>query len=282
MNKTIKECLDIVTKLEKKTNICEFFSSKPKYERYVQIAELYEKIGNQYRINDSTNAIMYLTKAYNYYLLVDKEFDFYNYKIKELALLLAELQLASNYEESIKLYNKVINFYINSGDLVNIIKYYYVIAMVYVKNNCENKAIEYLNKILVYKSEVSTYILQAKEKLAELFVNQNKYLEASKLYYDLGTNNKLSKNKLNNIQNNYCFLYLLCIYASGDIILCEKKCEELEKSVMNFDSYNIKRVIDSPDDLDYIIDECKNCKISNKLLLEIQTNNLFGNDIDLA
>lgn len=282
MNKTIKEYLDIVTKLEKKSSIFDFFSSKSKYERYVQIAELYEKIGNQYRINDKTNAILNLTKAYNYYLLVDKEYDFYNYKIKELALLLAELQELDNYEESIKLYNKVINFYEKYGDLLNITKYYYVIAMVYIKNNNEDEAINYLNKILFYKSENNINTIQAKEKLAELFVNQHKYLEASNIYFDLGTNNN-NLIKLNSTTlNNYCFLCLLCIYASGNISLCEKKCEELELTIMYFDSYNIKRVIDSPDDLDYIIDVCRCCKVSNKLLLEIQNNNLFGNEIDLA
>ncbi len=123
-----------LNKLENTVYFLECICKNKKYIRYEKIAELNEIIGNYYKKNNKSESSKHFINSYKYYVLV---YDYYKYdkkNLKYLLLLIAEQLEEINYKLSIEYYTNIIEIYAEKGDIVNVIKYYEIIANLYLIN----------------------------------------------------------------------------------------------------------------------------------------------------
>ena len=246
-------------KLENSKSVYEYLMKDITFTRYEKIAELYNKAGNIYKINDEERAIKCFKKALYYY----SQFTNINYELdkKNILLNIAELYSKIDHIKSIEHYEQIINYYTEKGDIYNIIKYYEIIADLYLKNNCteESKQIYYKTLKIINSNSQERYSSNKKkicEKICEILIKSNNsadILEMGKIYFDLAEETiKINITTFNT--KKYIFMGLLADCAADDIV----------KAKIDFEKYS---------NLDYTFTDSYEGKFIEKIFEAIESNN---------
>lgn len=148
---------------------------------------------------------------------------------------LSELFLKIDYTKSIKYLEKILKWYIQSGDIHNIIKTLKSIGDIYFNNNCLEDAFTTYTEVLEIINSNDKCIDVKKniiEKMSELYYMKESIINLSKLsnlYFSIG-DDYLKKNFGYVIARNYILNGLLMNLAMEDIVQTklnfEKYCDQ--------------------------------------------------------
>jgi tetratricopeptide (TPR) repeat protein len=252
--------IDQAKKLENSSSIFEYLIKDISTDRYEKISELYYKAGNIYKISDKEKAIECFEKTLHYNSLSTGISNELNKKY--VLPNIAELYSKINYTKSIECYEQIINYYLEKGDIYNIIKYYEIIGDLYWVNNSTEEAKEIYKKTLhlINSNLLNIYSSTKKkigERLCEILLDSNNSVcdeEASKIYFDLAeefVNNKLLVYQA----KKYILLGLLVDCARDDMV----------KAKIDLEKYS---------SIDYTFKSSREGKFIEKLFMAIESNNL--------
>lgn len=227
-------------KLENTKGFYEYVSKEMTFEKYGNIAELYEKAGNIYKITDREKALECFVKALNFYEKSKPMGEMYSGMQSKCYMLdIAELCEKNDYVKSIEFYERIINYYMEKGDIKSLLKYYEIVGKLYFANNVYEKAEEIFRKMLQIigqNDKLSSYKKSACEKLCEMLIGfdiSNKYLEASLLYLELA-NAYLSSTLGSYSASKYIYLSILSLCAGEDFVKAKQVYEEYSEKHFGF------------------------------------------------
>lgn len=261
MNYQLEYIIGEAQRLEKSNSFFEYIFTQLKFNRFEQIAELYEKAGNICKINDKLLSIEYFTKALNYYRNANI-FDL-EYKQKEIFAELGNLYLKIDYKKSIKQYNKIVDWYYSRGDISNIIKTHKIIADIYFDNLDYANAVEtYMTIIELAETDSNDHIIEKRyvvEKMCKIYCEQENLVDIKdleKLHYAIA-DNYMKKNSvlMSSSARNFISNGILINLASDDIVNAQN----------NFNKYR---------NLDHAFDKSREGKFIAELIKAIETNNI--------
>lgn len=214
----IESLIAQASKLEKTKGFWEYFDSYATLERYDQIATLYERAGNLSKITNPFQTLTYLIKSYNFRIMSAFYSD--EYKIKSLIQTIAELYVPIDYTKAIEYYERIVNYYSEKGDIINICEIYERIGNIYIDNNqlvLANEVFEKIIRIAGSNDKLTNIITRSNEVLAEFEIKNSNFIKAADIYRSLGTflsNTKLGKY----LAKKYFFLGILSACAGDDLV----------------------------------------------------------------
>lgn len=216
-NQKIQDLISKAEKLEKKKTIWDYFGSYTLLdEKYETIADLYEKAANIARISNQELAIGYYIKSCNWLLKSTNEFN--QLKIKNLFATIGDLYLNIDTTRSIEYYNKVIEYYLDKGDLHLICKIYSKIANIYMDTNNLTQALETFEKIISIGTNDSSFniiITKTNQSIGSIYIKQFEYSKASDIYWSIGT--EQSSNKHTYGAKKHFLTSILCACAANNL-----------------------------------------------------------------
>lgn len=286
--------------LEKSKKILEYFMNELTTERYKKISELYEKAGNIYKINDDKiKALKCFMKSYNYLILLSDSCSFYDYDIKKILIEIAELYSIIDYSKSIEYYEKIINIYVEKGDILNIVKIYQIISNIYFDSGDYEKSYE-INLKIIGIIGLSNKFIDIKKKIIEKISQIYNTKESVVNIFEFA--------KLNfSICDDYLKLnlgYMSPRYYILNGLLMNLVVEDIVKTKINFEKYSemdntfltsregafaskLIMAVESfdSDELSFICGDYDKIKpfdnIQINLLLKIKNNIIGMSDVDL-
>lgn len=281
-------------KLENSKSIFEYMSKDLTIQRYEKISELYERVGNIYKLDNRMLAIDYMEKSYNY--LIQTDYSLNSYKIRNLACEIAELYSNIDHMKSIEYFEKVLNNYTIQGDIYNVIKTYEKIGEIYFTNKYFKEAKKIYLKIIELV-DLSSKSFDVKknvvEKLCEIYCQNESIVsinELSNLNFSV-CDDYLKNNKsiYTFLSKKYIFNGLLMNLASDDLVKAKNNLGKycvLTNSIEDMFISGVFDAVETNDSEKISILSAKYNKISIlsnlqvKLLLKIKTNiDGFGNDM---
>lgn len=299
--------IDEAIKLSNSKSFFEYLDKDLTNTKYSKIAELYEKAGNIYKISNKTKAIECFSTANEFYKKSNSDFLSLDLEIKNNMLNIAELYSQIDFIKSIEFYEKVVNYYMEKGDVSYVLKYYEFIGDLYFANNVYENATNIYNKMIQIVGNGNKFIeykKKATEKISQILIKTDKtknFLEAGNLYLSL-VDSYLNCTTISYYVSKYIYLGIICFCAGGDYVKANNILNEYSNKYLGFvnspDGQFVMKLLGAieSNDTDTISSLCEHRdKIMSldsseiMLLLKIKTDilNTFGNgeesdEIDLS